>query len=668
MQNFTLCPHVLRRLGIVTTLLSLGLWLTVALAQAAPLRGVAAHPSIQPFVTVSSAQAQPRALGARATSNQYLITVWPTTNGVITPDTQLVAPGATITFTILPNSGYHIADVIVDRASQGALSAYTFANVTAPHSISAAFAINIYTITPTVLGSGGRILPSGPQTVTHSTTLAFSIVPDPHHHITGVWVDGIYQGLISNYVFADVAAHHILSATFTEDTFVLVPIAFPPGGSLTPGIPQTVVYGASRTFFITPSVGYTIADVGIDGLSVGVITRYTFSNITANHFITAAFTPRSYHLVPVAASVGGSISPSVPITASYGTTHTFYINPDVGHHIAQVSVDGTGLLVPVAVYTFANVNSDHILSATFAVNTYTLTPLPGVNGVISPNIPQTVAYGGNRNFLILPNPNHHIENVWVDGVAIGPRDSYTFTNVMANHTLSAAFSLNGPMSLTLTVSNTNNVQGYVIYPGNPNCYTICATTHAYSSTLVLTASVSSGRFMGWGGDCSGLNITCSLLMTAPRNVTAYFGFHRIYMPFVWIAPPCLTSSFEIEPNNSPTEATGLLCSGQTYQGHPNDSFDWFYFDTPAAGPITVTISNNTATGQQLQLLDANHTLLGFVSGSSNLQIACANVVTPTCTPGTPFPAGRYYVFVYSNGGFNTLPYSLRVTYPSPVAP
>ena len=49
-------------------------------------------------------------------------------------------------FTITPNTGYHVQDVLVDGSSVGAVTTYTFSNVAANHTIAASFAINTYTI------------------------------------------------------------------------------------------------------------------------------------------------------------------------------------------------------------------------------------------------------------------------------------------------------------------------------------------------------------------------------------------------------------------------------------------------------------------------------------------------------------------------------------------
>ena len=53
-----------------------------------------------------------------------------------------VPKGESKTFTITPDSGYHIKDVLVDGKSVGAVSTYTFKEVVADHTIHAAFAEN----------------------------------------------------------------------------------------------------------------------------------------------------------------------------------------------------------------------------------------------------------------------------------------------------------------------------------------------------------------------------------------------------------------------------------------------------------------------------------------------------------------------------------------------
>ena len=62
------------------------------------------------------------------------------------------------------------------------------------------------------------------------------------------------------------------------------------GGSITPAGEVSVKEGASQTFAIAAQEGYAIADVLVDGQSVGAVDSYTFKNVTANHTIAALFT------------------------------------------------------------------------------------------------------------------------------------------------------------------------------------------------------------------------------------------------------------------------------------------------------------------------------------------------------------------------------------------
>jgi PKD repeat protein len=68
---------------------------------------------------------------------------WINPNKTVTYGTVTVSHGASQSFTITPNTGYHITNVIVnDTYSQGAVTTYTFNNVVADQKISATFAAN----------------------------------------------------------------------------------------------------------------------------------------------------------------------------------------------------------------------------------------------------------------------------------------------------------------------------------------------------------------------------------------------------------------------------------------------------------------------------------------------------------------------------------------------
>ena len=62
-------------------------------------------------------------------------------------------------------------------------------------------------------------------------------------------------------------------------------------GSISPSGTIAISSGGSQSFTITPASGYRIADVKVDGESVGAASVYTFNNVFSDYAITAYFTP-----------------------------------------------------------------------------------------------------------------------------------------------------------------------------------------------------------------------------------------------------------------------------------------------------------------------------------------------------------------------------------------
>ncbi|NMB79971.1 MAG: hypothetical protein GYA23_12860, partial [Methanomicrobiales archaeon] len=377
-------------------------------------------------------------IAASFVTTSYTITATAGAGGNITPSGAVqVYEGTDQMFTISPDSGYHVTHVYVDGVSQGSITTYTFTNVTAAHNIAAAFGVNPV-ITATA-GSGGTITPSGAVSVDYGTNQTFAITPNAGYHITDVLVDGASQGAVSSYTFTNVVADHTISATYAINTYTLTPSAGA-HGSISPSGVQTVNYGGSQAFTMTPESGYVVAEVLVDGVSVGAVTSYTFTNVQASHTIAVSFTPITY-TITATAGAGGTITPSGAVSVDEGANQAFAIAGSTGYHIVDVVVDG-GSVGPVTSYTFTNVVADHSISATFAINTYTLTPSASAGGSISPSSPVTVNYGGSQTFTMSKNPGYYIADVLVDGVSVGAVTSYTFSNVQASHTIYASFAAN----------------------------------------------------------------------------------------------------------------------------------------------------------------------------------------------------------------------------------
>ena len=228
----------------------------------------------------------------------FNITVTQGANGTISPATANNIPqGSDLAFTIAPNSGFQIADVLVDGTSVGAVSSYTFTNITSSHTIAATFSAtsgsSTFDITVTQ-GANGTISPATATNLTQGSNFTFTIAPNSGFQIADVLVDGISVGAVSSYTFTNITSNHTIAATFsaasgpTDPSTFDITVTQSANGTISPG--TTIVSdGDSLTFTITPDPGFQIADVLIDGKSVGARDAYTFMDIRSNHTITAKF-------------------------------------------------------------------------------------------------------------------------------------------------------------------------------------------------------------------------------------------------------------------------------------------------------------------------------------------------------------------------------------------
>jgi len=162
-------------------------------------------------------------------------------------------------------------------------------NISNVESYSIAPATPIYLI-QTSAGANGTVTPS----VVLSQGLSQTITMTPNAcYKPNVTVDGIYIGSPLTYPFNNVIGNHTLSATFVPISY-WVNVTSTTDGTVTLNGNSAIGYttvacGSSLTLTFTPSVGYQIADVLIDGVSVGAVPFCTFNNVTASHTISATF-------------------------------------------------------------------------------------------------------------------------------------------------------------------------------------------------------------------------------------------------------------------------------------------------------------------------------------------------------------------------------------------
>jgi uncharacterized repeat protein (TIGR02543 family) len=137
-------------------------------------------------------------------------------------------------------------------------------------------------------GPNGSISPSGSSTVTAGSNVSFTITPATNYHVSNVTDNGSSVGAVTSYAINSDTVPHTVVATFAINTFTITSTAGL-NGTIAPLGSTPVAYGDSLQFTITPSSGYQVDSVSVDGVSVGAPTSYTIQNIAAPHTIDAEF-------------------------------------------------------------------------------------------------------------------------------------------------------------------------------------------------------------------------------------------------------------------------------------------------------------------------------------------------------------------------------------------
>lgn len=221
-------------------------------------------------------------------------------------------------FTLLHFEGLHRsmdADNIAGQIEGCTVSEVTIVNKTETHIVLKAgsqgfspFAlvweekIPTYTITATSNGNGS-ITPDGVTTVQEGGSQSYTIQADSGYHISDVKVNGTSVGAVESYDFTDVRSNQTIEAIFARNSsgggggggggsttiHYIIEAEAGRGGDISPDGRVSVSRGSDKTFRITADEGYEIADVIVDGKSVGAVSSYTFENVRKNHTISVTF-------------------------------------------------------------------------------------------------------------------------------------------------------------------------------------------------------------------------------------------------------------------------------------------------------------------------------------------------------------------------------------------
>ncbi|MDY0075736.1 MAG: InlB B-repeat-containing protein [Bacteroidales bacterium] len=648
-----------------------------------------------------------------------VITATAGANGTISPLGAIeIDFGGNQSFSIIPATGYMVADVLVDGQSVGAVTQYNFTGVTQDHSIHASFEIAIYWLAYVKWGEGSFIGNTYQYVEYGGDGTPVEVVPGEGHYFMG-WDDGVtdnprtelnvtqnmiivatlgvyayelnysagangslsgqtsqtvYYGQDGTAVTAIPDEHYDflhwsdqvtdnprtdenisgpinVQAVFVPETYTITATSGA-NGTISPNGNVSVSYNDTLVFDFTPAAGYEVEDVLVDDVSVGAMESYAFEGVAENHTIHVSFIPAIYTLTYLSQSTGyleGETLQNVPYGGS-GTAVTAFAY--AGYHFDAWS-DGKTTNPRVD----RNVAGNITVTAMFAINTYTITATAGPNGTITPSGTIIVNEGSSKLFTIVPYTGYKINDVKIDGASIGPVGFYEFTNVTANHTIAATFSIK---NYTLTYQS--DVNGSLIGDS------VQSVPYGGDGTPVEAVPSPGYIFTGWS-DGRDSNPRTDLDVSSNINVMAGFSADG---PPNWVLPGTLEfnmqligvllladSSFSIDQNDLVGAFVNGECRGVS---SPNPNQDGLVFLTIGSNVYsgeTVTfkayiasqniIVNLNQTVNFVSLSEIGTLLEPFVFSYTEITYLISAIAGPN---GTITPSGNISVPHWSNQGFS----------------
>lgn len=232
------------------------------------------------------------------TPTTYTVTVSNNGNGTGTATPSTAAAGTTITLTATPNKGYHFKEWLVISGGV-TIKDDKFLMPNDNVEVKAIFekdapAPTEYTITYDLAGGTAE---GNPDTYTIETRTFTLKNPTKSGYTftgwSGTGLDGennmtvtIPTGSTGNRTYT---AHWRYNGSGHSYSYYTIKATAGAGGSISPSGNVSVREGRDQTFTITPDKGYAVANVKIDGKSIGAVKSYTFENVSRTHTIEVIF-------------------------------------------------------------------------------------------------------------------------------------------------------------------------------------------------------------------------------------------------------------------------------------------------------------------------------------------------------------------------------------------
>jgi hypothetical protein len=141
-------------------------------------------------------------------------------------------------------------------------------------------------------------------TTAHSRYVAYATNPFSRYDAEREWPIIVQAALWSDLIDQDAVDTVGYTITATAGSH----------GAISPNGDVSVAAGNSESYDITANAGYSIADVTVDGVSVGKVAHYTFDSVADAHTIAATFADVTAPTASITGAPGRWVNHSVPLT------------------------------------------------------------------------------------------------------------------------------------------------------------------------------------------------------------------------------------------------------------------------------------------------------------------------------------------------------------------
>ncbi len=231
----------------------------------------------------------------------------------------------------------------------------TDTNVVADVTVTATFALNMYTVTY-LAGPGGSISGQTTQTlVVGSSTSYVTAVPDQGYHFVG-WSDGYPGSSRMDFALSDIT----VTAQFAINTYTIT--CNVAGSGTCTANPATVNYGSTSDIVVTPETNWQIISI-VDSVEGAKTGSYTTTAVTANRTVTVTFS----NMYDITCNVvGNGTCTANPASVEWGLTSDITVAPATDWHLVSVEDSEEG--AKPGSYTTTAVTANRTVTATFAAN------------------------------------------------------------------------------------------------------------------------------------------------------------------------------------------------------------------------------------------------------------------------------------------------------------